>query len=283
MTSGDTGAVSETDDRAPARVERRDAPQDETVTANRGWWDAAAVDYQQEHGAFLGDAELVWGPEGWTEEELRVLGPAGGLRGLDVLEFGGGGAQGARWCAAQGARVLSTDLSAGMLAGARRIDAAHDGPSPLLAQADATRLPLADASMDVVFSAYGAVPFVADARGLMAELARVLRPGGRLACSTSHPIRWAFPDVPGEAGLGASGSYFDESPYVEEDAQGRATYVEHHRTLGHRVADLLAAGLVVTDVVEPPWPERNTQTWGGWSPLRGAHLPGTLILAARKP
>lgn len=264
-------------------VAHRPADQAETVAANRAWWDAEAADYLAEHGAFLGDAQLVWGPEGWTEEELRLLAPAGGLAGRQVLEFGGGGAQGGRWCAAQGARVVSTDLSAGMLASAARIDAGHAGPSPALAQADATRLPFAGATFDLVFSAYGALPFVADATGLVAELARVLRPGGRLVCSTSHPIRWAFPDVPGEAGLGASGSYFDETPYVETDAQGRASYVEHHRTLGHRVADLVAAGLVVTDVVEPPWPERNTQTWGGWSPLRGAHLPGTLILGADKP
>lgn len=267
----------------PTEVARRHADQAETVRANRSWWDRAAAEYHAEHGAFLGDDQLVWGPEGWTEEELRVLGPAGSLQGARVLEFGGGGAQGGRWCAGQGAQVVSSDLSAGMLRTARAIDAARPGPAPLLVQADATRLPFADASFDVVFSAYGAVPFVADGTGLVAELARVLRPGGRLAYSTSHPIRWAFPDVPGEAGLGASGSYFDETPYVEADASGRATYVEHHRTLGHRVRDLVAAGLVVTDVREPGWPERNTQTWGGWSPLRGAHIPGTLVLAAARP
>ncbi|HET8769211.1 MAG TPA: SAM-dependent methyltransferase, partial [Pedococcus sp.] len=25
------------------------------------------------------------------------------------------------------------------------------------------------------------------------------------------------------------------------------------------------------------WPERNTQTWGGWSPTRGRLFPGTAI------
>lgn len=266
-------------------VARRPTDQTSTVRANRSWWDAAATEYQAEHGDFLGDAELVWGPEGWTEEELELLGPRSALAGARVLEFGGGGAQGGRWCAAQGAHVVSSDLSAGMLRTAREIDerAPAGTARPLLVQADATRLPFADAAFDVVFSAYGAVPFVADSAALMVELARVLRPGGRLAFSTSHPVRWAFPDVPGEAGLGASGSYFDETPYVEADASGRPTYVEHHRTLGHRVAELVDAGLVVRRVLEPEWPERNTQTWGGWSPLRGAHLPGTLALVATRP
>ncbi|MGB7817741.1 MAG: SAM-dependent methyltransferase, partial [Ornithinibacter sp.] len=61
------------------------------------------------------------------------------------------------------------------------------------------------------------------------------------------------------------------------------TYAEHHRTLGDLVRQVVAAGLVLTDLVEPEWPPRNTATWGGWSPLRGALLPGTAIVVARKP
>lgn len=266
----------------PDAVHRRDSAQSETVDANRAWWDREADDYLAEHGGFLGDADLVWGPEGWSEDDLHVLGPPASLAGRRVLEFGGGGGQGARWCAAHGARVVSTDLSGGMLATAARLSARSPGPAPLLAQADATRLPFADASFDIVFSAYGATPFVADSAGLMVELARVLRPGGRLAFSTSHPIRWAFPDVPGPEGLTATGSYFDETPYVES-TQGRASYVEHHRTTGHRIAEIVDAGLVLDALLEPEWPPDNTQTWGGWSPLRGAHLPGTAIFVAHRP
>src|SRR4029079_13153636 len=85
-----------------------------------------------------------------------------------------------------------------------------------MVQADACRLPLADASVDVACSAYGAVPFVADSAALMREVARVLRPGGRWVFSASHPLRWALPDDPGEAGLVVRSSYFDRTPYVEE-------------------------------------------------------------------
>lgn len=269
-------------DGAEDAVARRGSGRRETAEANRSWWDRAAEEYLEEHGDFLGDSELVWGPEGWTEQRLQVLGPPGSLAGADVLEFGGGGAQGGRWCAAQGARVVSSDLSGGMLRTARRIDARSSGPAPALLQADAMRLPFAGASFDVVFSAYGATPFVADSAGLMAELARVTRPGGTLAFSTSHPIRWAFPDVPGEVGLTATASYFDETPYVEDEG-GRARYVEHHRTLGHRIGEILDAGLTLRAVLEPEWPADNTETWGGWSPLRGAHFPGTVVLVATRP
>lgn len=263
-------------------VARRAADDAESVAANRAWWDRESQDYYVEHGSFLGDRDLVWGPEGWHERELRCLGDRD-LAGSVVLEFGGGAAQGGRWLADQGARVVSTDLSLGMLRRGREIDDRSPGrPRPSLVQCPAQRLPFADGSFDLAVSAYGATPFVADSAGLLREVARVLRPGGRVVFSTSHPVRWAFPDVPGHAGLTAHGSYFDRTPYVETGPDGRATYVEHHRTVGDRVAEVVGAGLRLVALVEPEWPARNTQTWGGWSPLRGEHLPGTLVVVADK-
>ena len=149
-------------------------------------------------------------------------------------------------------------------------------------QADATRLPFAAASFDLACSAYGAVPFVDDPARVMREVARVLRPGGRWVFSLTHPVRWAFPDDPGEPGLTATRSYFDRTPYRETDEDGTVTYAEHHRTLGDRVRDLVAAGFVLDDLVEPEWPEGHDQVWGGWSPLRGRLLPGTVVLVATR-
>jgi len=259
-------------------VARRAATQGESVRANRSWWDAAADAYLHEHGDFLGPARFVWGPEGLTEDEAGLLGEVAGRR---VLEVGAGAAQCARWLLAAGADPVALDLSREMLGHAQAVgrDTGVDLP---LVQADAARLPFASGSFDIACSAYGGVPFVADSAGVMREVARVLRPGGRWVFSVTHPLRWVFPDDPGEPGLVARHPYFDRTPYVEQDESGRATYVEHHRTIGDRVREISAAGLRLVDLVEPEWPPENSRTWGAWSPLRGAIVPGTAIFACRK-
>jgi SAM-dependent methyltransferase len=252
----------------------------ESARANRRWWDGEAAAYYEEHGAFLGDADLLWCPEGLREADARLLGD---VRDRDVLEVGCGAAQGARWLVAQGARVTAFDLSMGQLAQARRLDDRTGVRVERLVQADAQALPFRAEAFDIVASAFGAIPFVADSAGVLREIARVLRPGGLLVFSVTHPVRWAFADDPGPAGLTVQQSYFDRTPYVEVDDSGTATYVEHHRTLGDRIRELVAAGLTVVDVIEPEWSEGNDNVWGQWSPLRGRVMPGTAIFVARTP
>ena len=258
----------------------RQAGPAESARANRLWWDASAQDYQDEHGDFLGDADLLWCPEGLREADAHLLGD---VAGRDVLEVGCGAAQGARWLVRAGARVTAFDVSLGQLRQARVLDARSGTAVPRLVQADAQVLPFRAAAFDVVASAFGGIPFVADSAGAMAEVARVLRPGGRFVFSVTHPTRWAFPDDPGPRGLTVVQSYFDRTPYVEVDEAGSATYVEHHRTLGDRVRELVAAGLVLEDLVEPEWPAGHDREWGQWSPLRGRLLPGTAVFVTRRP
>jgi SAM-dependent methyltransferase len=257
-------------------VGRRAADERSTVRANRSWWDRDADDYHLAHGQFLGQADFVWCPEGLREAEAHLLGPVDHLAGLRVLEVGSGSAMCSRWLRANGAHPVAFDLSAGMLAHARSA-ATVTGLDVPLVQADAQYLPFRAASFDLAFTAFGAVPFVADSARVMREVARVLKPGGRWVFSASHPTRWAFPDDPGPDGLTATMSYFDRTPYVEFDEDDQPTYVEHHRTLGDRVREIVAAGFALTDVIEPEWPADLTATWGQWSPLRGAILPGTVI------
>lgn len=246
------------------------------MRAGRAWWDAEAEQYYQEHGDFLGDATLMWGPEGWSEEDLGLLGD---VQGLDVLEVGAGAAQGGRWCSARGARVVATDLSAGMLRVARRIDAGMpDARHPAYVQCDGARLPFASDTFDRVVTAHGVLAFVPDLVGTLREWGRVLRPGGRCVFSLPHPVRWAFRDLPGEEGLRVAHSYFDRRPYVEETDDGVVTYSEHHRTVGDLVRGVVGAGLHLVDLVEPEWPADADHVWGGWSRRRGELLPGTAVL-----
>ncbi|MFR9675165.1 class I SAM-dependent methyltransferase [Streptomyces sp. TR02-1] len=265
---------------------RRSTGAAESNRASRHWWDRNADTYQSEHGGFLGDRGFVWGPEGLDEAEAQLLGPARALRDRAVLEVGAGAAQCSRWLAEQGARPVALDLSHRQLQHALRIGQEPGqelGARIPLVQGDAAALPFGDATFDLACSAYGALPFTADPAGVLGEVRRVLRPGGRFVFSVTHPVRWAFPDEPGPEGLTAVASYFDRTPYVEEDDAGRAVYVEHHRTVGDRVRDVVAAGFRLTDLVEPEWPAWNDREWGGWSPLRGRLLPGTAIFVCDVP
>lgn len=262
------------------RPERRPVDEHESLRANRADWDAYADEYQSTHGEFLGDAGFLWGPEGVREDEIRALGE---VTDRDVLEIGCGAAQCSRWVQTHGGRAVGIDVSMRQLQHSVRIDLHLDTAVPVVC-ASAAGLPFKDASFDVVFSAFGALQFVADAEALVADVARVLRPGGRFVFSVTHPTRWMFPDDPGEEGLVASQSYWDRTPYVEvDDETGATRYVEHHRTLGDWVRALSGHDFRLLDLIEPEWPVEHDHTWGGWSRTRGLLTPGTAIYVSALP
>lgn len=254
-----------------------------SLRASRRWWDADAAAYHETHADFLGvdspAGEFVWCPEGLHEGDWHLLGDIEDKR---VLEIGCGSAPCARWLAAHGAHPVGLDISRAMLErGVQAMEAG--GPRVPLVQAGAEELPFADESFDLACSAFGGVPFVADSGQVMREVHRVLKPGGRWVFSVNHPMRWIFPDDPGPDGLRAAIPYFDRTPYVELDGDGEPTYVEHHRTIGDRVREIVAAGLILKDIIEPDWPEWLDREWGQWSPLRGEIFPGTAIFVTEKP
>jgi len=140
------------------------------LRVQRYGWDRAAGDYEAlwqaqlepAHAALLAGAALAPG--------AAVLDVACGT-GLVTLAA-------ARAVGAAG-RVLGTDLS-GEMVRAARARAAHLG----LAQArfermDAQHLTLADGQFDVALCALGLM-YVSEPEGVLGELRRVLRPGGRL-------------------------------------------------------------------------------------------------------
>jgi SAM-dependent methyltransferase len=149
------------------------------VRHNREFWDADADDYQAAHGEALTRAPLAWGAFRVPEAELHVLGDLAGRR---VLELGCGAAQWSVALAARGTDVVGVDVSGAQLAHARRADGGLR-----LVQGDGERLPFASASFDVVFSDHGALSFC-DPDVIVAECARLLRPGGLLAFCCTHPL-----------------------------------------------------------------------------------------------
>ncbi|WIM68745.1 class I SAM-dependent methyltransferase [Corynebacterium breve] len=235
--------------------------------ANRQFWDSDATRYHSEHANYL--SGFYWCPEMFAESEARLLGD---VSDKSVLEIGCGSAPCASWLADDGAGFITAfDISRGMLDQARR--------NLPLAQADVLALPYRAEAFDVAFSAFGALPFVKDVSIALREIARVLRPQGRFIFSVNHPMRWVFPDDP--QAFVAQISYFARE-YEEYDDGGQLTYAEYHRTFGDWVRALTASGFILTDIIEPEWPEDLTESWGQWSPERGRLFPGTAIFVAQK-
>jgi SAM-dependent methyltransferase len=111
-------------------------------------------------------------------ERAAVLDLAGRLDGREVLDVGCGDGAYALAAARAGARVTGLDRSAAALAAAGA-EAEDEGLAVDLQVGDATDLPFPAARFDVVL-AVTVLCFVEQPARAIAEMARVLRPGGRL-------------------------------------------------------------------------------------------------------
>ncbi|KAB2912459.1 MAG: class I SAM-dependent methyltransferase [Hyphomicrobiaceae bacterium] len=111
-------------------------------------------------------------------EERLILELAAPVQGLRVLDVGCGDAMLLTALAGKGASATGVDASPAMLSGGRA-KAKAAGLDIAFVGGDAEALPFPDAAFDTA-TAIAVLCFVPDAERAVREIARVLRPGGRL-------------------------------------------------------------------------------------------------------
>ena len=126
----------------------------------------------------LSAALSFWQDPRWRRAMVSAVAPASGERVLDVAT--GTGMVAAELLARADCTVVGVDQSAEMLAAARARFAALDAARVELIEGQAEALPFADASFDALTFTY-LLRYVDDPAATMRELARVVRPGGRVA------------------------------------------------------------------------------------------------------
>ena len=201
----------------------------------------------------VADAYALWAPTYAAEahnpfmqlEQASLLELLPELAGRVVVDLACGTGRYAAIARARGAAaVVGVDLSQEMLRGARRITGA-------VARGDLTALPIRSGAAGVVVSGL-AVGHVRWLEGAIAEMGRVLAPGGTVVYSDFHPAAYAD---------GRRRSF---------EVGGRSYAVEHHaRPPAAHQAACRAAGLEVDAVREPTTRD-------------GSNIPAVLVVRARK-
>jgi SAM-dependent methyltransferase len=109
--------------------------------------------------------------------QIKTGVPARDLAGRLVLDAGCGGGRYARLLGEHGARVVGVDLSAAVVK-ARALCAPYS--NVVIIQGDLLDLPIAESAFDLVYS-IGVLHHTPDPRRAFREIARRVKPGGRLA------------------------------------------------------------------------------------------------------
>lgn len=261
-----------------------------------------------EHGGVtLPDTRTIWNANAaaWTEMSragfdryrdlvntpafFKLLPPVGGLACLDL---GCGEGHNTRLLAGKGARVAALDVAESFVTAA----AGQDRSGICYMVGDAAALPFCASAFDAV-TAFMSLMDVAEPERALGEVARVLRPGGFVQFSVSHPVmstpigRWVD-DESGVRQARAIGDYFYEGPLIQTWTFGAApaevrnryqpfTIAYARRTLAGWLTAVLDTGLVIEAIAEPRADEQTAATHSEVADTRIA--PFFLIVRARKP
>ena len=210
----------------------------------------------------LWEAHARWWQDEFTEgadpeydEQIIPLAAEHVAGARRVLDIGCGEGQIARVAHRAGAQfVLGLDPTAAQVA-----EAARRAGGPSYGRAEASALPCADESFDAVIACL-VFEHIVDVDSAIAEVGRVLAPGGRFLFFLNHPLL----QTPGSGWIDDHmidppeqywriGPYLVESIEIEEIAKDvHLPYV--HRPLSRYVNAMAAAGIVIRQMHEPEPP-----------------------------
>lgn len=230
----------------PGLWEREAAPEEEVVDAYSSWVHVYGTESNHIH----------------SMEEPAVRRLLDEIPPGRVLDAACGTGRHTQYLFARGHRVFGVDRTPAMLQIARKKVAAAR-----FLVGDLEELPLASAGLDLAICTLALTHLPSLGRAV-AELARVVRPGGRLILSDVHPFTVI---LGGQAGFHAP--------------DGTRAFVRNYIHLyGHYLAAFAAARLQVLQCIEPTWGEEQAAHFVGREPIsldamRAAvvGLPGILI------
>ena len=196
-----------------------------------------------------------------------------------TVEVGCGEGRVARALAARGHRVVGVDGSPTLT----ELAATHDRPTVGVV-GDAAALPLHDVGADLVV-AFMSLQDVDELDASVHEIARVLRKGGAFCMAVLHPIVTAgdFADDTPSSAYVISRPYAEVRRFAEREERDGLAMVFHsvHRPLGHYIAALHRAGLVLEELREPLPPPALLADRPEM--VRQARIPWWLHVRARRP
>lgn len=204
-------------------------------------WDASAAAWIADQGE---DGD--YGRRAVLDAPMLARVDAGGYR--RALDVGCGEGRFCRMLRARGVEAVGVDPTEPLLEQARRRD-----PSGDYREGRAEALAFEDGSFDLA-AAYLSLIDIEDFEAAIAEMARVLRPGGALLIANLQSFYTA-----GQPRGWAPGADGAESFEVDRYMEPRAVRVEwrgirivnHHRPLGAYMRALIGAGLTLTHFEEP--------------------------------
>jgi SAM-dependent methyltransferase len=206
-----------------------------------GWEDSAAawIADMGEHGDF--------GRRYVLDPVMLPLALANGAK--TALDVGCGEGRFCRMLAARGIAVTGIDPTPSLIGHARRCDA-----NGTYVEAEAAHLPFGDGEFDLVVS-YLSLIDIPDVAPAIAEMTRVLKPGGRLLIANLNGFNTAGQEADWSLDEHGKRKHFQIDHYLTESAawvEWRGIRIRnHHRPLSTYMKLLLAQDLTLTRFDEP--------------------------------